>query len=79
MVEGRKILMETFIDQFFSARDVVNKLKLQFGKTINIDLLLKNVDGSDRTYNANIDKIDNYISEKYNCINLKMELNLLKV
>ena len=71
--------METFIDQFFSARDVVNKLKLQFGKTINIDLLLKNVDGSDRTYNANIDKIDNYISEKYNCINLKMELNLLKV
>lgn len=65
VVEGRNIQLQTFIEQYFGAREVVNKLKLKFGKDIKIDLLLKNNDNSDRVYKANIDIIDNHIPEAY--------------
>jgi UDP-N-acetylglucosamine kinase len=64
-LEGRKIPEEQFIEQYFAARDVVNSLKGRFGKKIQVDLLLKNIDGSNRVYEANIDKIDNFVPEKY--------------
>ena len=64
-VEGRRILPETFVEQYFAARDVVNDLKRKFGKNIQVDLLLKELDGSRKQYKANIDKIDNHISERY--------------
>lgn len=64
-LEGRKVPPKQFVDQYFAARDVVNKLKAQFGKRIQVDLLLKNNDGSDRIYKANIDNIDYFVPEKY--------------
>jgi len=64
-VEGRRILPELFVKQYFEARDVVNRIKAEFGKDIRIDLLVKNLDGSNRFYRDNIDKIDNYLVEKY--------------
>lgn len=63
--EGRRILPEHFIAQYFAARKVVNQLKKDFGKEIQVDLLLKNLDGSDKVYKANVDQIDNHIPEKY--------------
>lgn len=63
--EGRRIEPETFIRQYFEARQVVNRLKLEFGRAIQVDLLLKNNDGSHRAYEANIDQIDNHVPEKY--------------
>ncbi|MFE8069879.1 zeta toxin family protein [Marinobacteraceae bacterium S3BR75-40.1] len=63
--EGRRILVEDFIDQYFSARDTVNRLKALFGKELQIDLLLKDIDNSHRAYKANIDRIDNHVREKY--------------
>lgn len=77
IVEGRKILAQTFIEQHFSAWEVVNELKVYFGKKISIDLLLKNIDGSNRVYKANIDRIDNHIGDQYNADLLAKELNLL--
>ena len=41
-LEGRKIPPEQFVDQYFAARDVVNRLKAQFSQRIQVDLLLKN-------------------------------------
>ena len=64
--EGRKIPQERFIDQYFLARNAVNTLKQEFGARVQVDLLLKNNDGSNRVYEDNIDRIDNYIPEKYN-------------
>ncbi len=64
-LEGRRILPEHFIAQYFAARKVVNQLKIDFGKEIRVDLLLKNLDGSDKVYKANVDQIDNHIPEKY--------------
>lgn len=64
-LEGRHIDVDTFIRQYFEARKVVNCLKKDFGKAIEVDLLLKNIDGSHRFARANIDQIDNHIPEKY--------------
>lgn len=63
--EGRRIELETFIQQYLEARQVVNRLKKEFGKAIQVDLLLKDNDGSHRFYQANIDQIDNHVPEKY--------------
>ena len=40
-------------------------MKDEFGKNIKIDLLVKNVDGSNGLYKAGVDVIDNHIPEKY--------------
>lgn len=73
-VEGRKIPLEQFIDQYFQARTAVNTLKEEFKAAIKVDLLLKNNDGSNRVYEANIDRIDNYVPEKYNRADLERTL-----
>ena len=63
--EGRRILLEHFIEQYFAARESVNSLKREFGKEIAVDLLLKDVNNGHRAYEANIDAIDNHVPEKY--------------
>lgn len=63
--EGRRILPESFLEQYFAAREVVNRLKKELSKDINVDLLLKNNDNSKRLYRAGVDQIDNHIPEKY--------------
>jgi len=76
-IEGRRVLKDKFIEQYFAARDVVNQLKRDFKKDLVIDLLLKNTDGTDKVYKANIDVIDNYIPEKYTRISLERALTPL--
>lgn len=63
--EGRRIRPETFVDQYFAARKVVEELKAKFRQDIKIDLLLKNIDGTHRQYQANVDQIESYVPEKY--------------
>lgn len=63
--EGRRIKPEHFIDQYFAAREVVNRLKREYGNRIAVDLLLKNNDNSNRLYRAGVDQIDHHIPEKY--------------
>ncbi len=75
-IEGRRIELETFIHQYFEARQVVNRLKRELGKVIQVDLLLKNNDGSQRAYQANIDQIDNHVPEKYDSQALRVFLGL---
>lgn len=64
-VEGRRIQPETFVDQYFAAREVVNALKQEFGDSISVDLMIKDIDGTNRGYKANVDAIDNHLPEKY--------------
>jgi len=63
--EGRHIKPETFVNQYFAAREVVNGLKREYGNRIAVDLLLKNNDNSNRLYKAGVDQIDHHIPEKY--------------
>lgn len=75
-VEGRNIRSEHFIEQYFAARGVVNKLKLTFGSNVKVDLLLKNTDNTHKLYKAGVDKIDNHIPEKYTPADLEKLLSL---
>lgn len=63
--EGRRIRVQDFVDQYLGAREVVNRLKKEYGNNIKVDLLLKNNDNSQRIYRAGVDQIDNHIPEKY--------------
>lgn len=77
--EGRRILPEDFVRQYFAARDVVNRLKTKLGKAIQVDLLMKNNDGSQRFYRAGVDQIDNHIPEKYSPAEVRHLLGLPSV
>lgn len=76
VVEGRHIIPEHFIEQYFAARKVVNRLKIEFKADIKVDLLLKNTDNTHRFYKAGVDQIDNYIPEKYIAADLEKLLGL---
>jgi predicted ABC-type ATPase len=74
--DGRRIQPEDFARQYFAAREVVNSLKVRFGKDIYVDLLMKNNDGSHRFYKAGVDQIDSHIPEKYNITDVRRILGL---
>ena len=74
--EGRRIQPEDFVRQYFAARDVVNRLKTELGKRIQVDLLMKNNDGSHQFYRAGVDQIDNHIPEKYSVDDVKHMIGL---
>ena len=74
--ESRRIQPEDFVRQYFAAREVVNRLKAEFGKDIRVDLLMKNNDGTDRFYRNGVDRIDNHIPEKYSVADVRRILDL---
>ena len=74
--EGRRIQPEDFVRQYFAAREVVSRLKAEFGKDIRVDLLMKNNDGTDRFYRNGVDRIDNHIPEKYSVADVRRILDL---
>lgn len=63
--DGRSIPKEVFIQQYFEARENVNKLKSEFGSQIQVDLVVKNIDGTDFKYKENITLVDSHVKEKY--------------
>lgn len=76
-LEGRRIEPEDFVNHYFGARKVVNQLKTKFGKEVQVDLLMKNNDGSRRFYRAGVDLIDNHIPEKYDVDDVRRILNAI--
>lgn len=76
-MDGRSIPVEMFIEQYFSARDVVNKLKEELGRKLKVDLIIKNLDGGNRVYEGNIQAIDGYVKETYNARSLREALEKL--
>ncbi|MDQ5893689.1 MAG: UDP-N-acetylglucosamine kinase [Patescibacteria group bacterium] len=69
--DGRKVPLEAFINQYFLARTNTNLLKKEFGNKLRVDLVVKNIDGTDFNYRENIDVVDNYIPEKYTVDDLR--------
>lgn len=74
--EGRRIEPAHFIDQYFGAREVVNRLKAELGSAIHVDLLMKNNDNSHRFYRAGVDQIDSHIPERVTRAELEKQLGL---
>lgn len=73
-VESRRIRPEHFVEQYFAAREVVNRLKAELGKAIRVDLLMKNNDNSHRFYRAGVDHIDGHIPERVTRAELEQRL-----
>ena len=63
--EGRKILPEHFVEQFFGSQEVVENLKKAFGSQIQIDLLIKDNDGRTRKNHYNVSNIQTYLTPAY--------------
>jgi len=64
--EGRVIRKEIFIDDFFKARDNVNKLKQKFKKDIEVYVIEKNYDHDLVKFDRNVDSLDGIIQIPYN-------------
>lgn len=65
VLEGRNIRPEHFLEQYFSSRETVNRLKRELGPRSAVDLLLKNNDNTKRMYKAGVDQIDHHIPETF--------------
>jgi len=52
-------------------------LKKEFGEKIKVDLVVKNIDGTDFSYRENIEIIDSYIPERYTKNTLEKPLEKL--
>lgn len=74
--EGRRIRPEHFLEQYFGAREVVNRLKAEFGKAIRVDLLMKNNDNTHRFFRIGVDQIDGHIPECVTHAELERRLGL---
>jgi hypothetical protein len=74
--EGRRILPERFIDQYFAARDVVNALKREFGPKIEVDLLLKPNDDTRKLVHIGVDQIDYHVPERFTKAELEAALRI---
>lgn len=64
LIDGRQVPKDSFIEQYFNAREVVNSIKKEFSP-VQVYLLVKNIDGSTQEYRQNVDNIDNYVKEMY--------------
>lgn len=67
-VEGRVVPKESFVAQFIESRITVNQLKQEFGGSVELNLVLKNItqDGRvEKEYRFNIECIDKYIGNVY--------------
>lgn len=62
--DGRHIPKDSFVDEYFKARTVVNQIKNDFPQVV-LYLLVKDIDGAVQDYKENIDNIDNYVKENY--------------
>jgi predicted ABC-type ATPase len=76
-VEGRCVPKDQFIDQYFASRKVVNQLKQERGKALALDVLIKNLDGTNRKYHRNVDSVDPHIREAYDPASLAQAIESL--
>lgn len=72
--EGRRILLDTFIEQFLNSKEVVNQIKREFADAINVRLLIKNLDMDSAEYINVEGRIEDYIEWEYNAPQLRADL-----
>lgn len=64
-LEGRNIVKEKFIEQFFASRLNVGKIKEEFGKQIAIHCVLKDNNNEVEDTKFNIPDIDSFFKKRY--------------
>ncbi|MFA6392601.1 MAG: zeta toxin family protein [Candidatus Paceibacterota bacterium] len=74
-LEHRGIPKDFFIKAFFQAKNNVNKLKEEFGKALQLNLIIKNFENDSMKFELNIEKIDSYLKISYTKEDLEKLLN----
>lgn len=64
-MEGRNIVKEKFIDQYFNSKANVDRVKAEFGKKVTVTCVLKNSDNKVQDIEMNINSIDTYLKTMY--------------
>ena len=73
-VEGRNIPKQSFIDALFNAKNNVQRLKMDYGKNLELHIVIQNFENkAEKTY-FNVNSIDSYVKMDYNSDSLKKEL-----
>jgi predicted ABC-type ATPase len=63
--DGRNVPKADFIAKYFQARENVNVFKNMYGDRIQLDVIVKNVDGSDIRYYEDVASVDEHAPETY--------------
>ena len=72
--EGRVVPMDVFIRDYYSAKDVVNEIKLMFPDKVKVDLVIRDYISNKSTIYFNISKIDNHLKIPYDKQTLETKL-----
>ncbi len=61
-LEGRRVPKEVFVEALFKAKQNVNRVKLNFGNHIQVNVVLKNLENNlDKAY-FDVDSVDPYVT-----------------
>ena len=74
-IEHRGIPKDFFIKAFFQAKDNVNKLKERFGKSLQLNIIVKDFKNDNFRFKLNIDNIDSFLEISYTKESLENILN----
>lgn len=75
-VEGRNIPCKEFVRQFYASKATVCQLKSEFMQSLQVDVILKNTDGSDADIGIDLstDEIDEFVKQPYHSDQLEQIL-----
>lgn len=65
LVEGRNIKRENFIEQYVNSREVVSRIKKEFGSKVQVDLIERDTIKNTYQFSFNVENIDKYLDKKY--------------
>jgi len=65
-LEGRIVPKEVFVDSFFKACENANRVKEEFGKQVQLHIVIKNFENGLDKLKLNVDSIDPYVKMIYN-------------
>ena len=77
--DGRSVPINTFVDDFFDAKDNVNKIKKIFTNSVEVVLVKKDYKNSIEDFWIDIDDIDSYLKMEYNKKTLIKQLSNYKI
>lgn len=73
-VEGRRIGKDVFIEEFFAAREAVDRLKREFGNRVQVWFIQRDFTSNSYEINLNVDKIDGLAKITYSKNELQEKL-----
>jgi len=65
VMEKRKITPKVFAQTYFDSMNCVNKMKEEFGKKMQLDMVIQNRQNKLKKIHLNIEKVDGYIKDRY--------------